>query len=276
MISESDKKSQSFELNSRNFPIEQYKSHNVSDWIGEHNNSSTVNGFRFRGGRNPETIGIWIWSEVFTHDFANGDKVAIILVDTQGIFDSRSSVHDCTTVLALSMMLSSVQCYNIMQNIREDDLQHLELFTEYARLALERSDEKPFQKLLFIIRDWPYAFETAYGWNGQNNVINDFLSENDDQTQEMRVLRARIKVSFDEIQAFLMPHPGCRCTREQFHRQFVRRFAKFHKICQGIGTSTSRTRKSHRQKDQRAESSCSRFDSVLGNLYKYLQWRHAT
>lgn len=94
-----------------------------------------------------------------------------------------------------------------MQNIREDDVQHLELFTEYGRLALEQSNEKPFQKLLFIVRDWPYAFETAYGWDGYK-VIDDFLLENDDQTPEMRALRARIKTSFEKIQAFLMPHPG--------------------------------------------------------------------
>lgn len=189
------------------FTWQQYKKHDITDWIGESRNNSHLNGFKFRGGQKPETIGIWIWSEVFTHDLANGDKVAVILLDTQGIFDSKSSVHDCTTIFALSMMLSSVQCYNLMQNIREDDLQHLELFTEYGRLAMEQSNEKPFQKLLFIVRDWPYAFETNYGWDG-HKVIDDFLLENDDQTPEMRSLRACIKASFQQIQAFLMPHPG--------------------------------------------------------------------
>lgn len=148
-----------------------------------------------------------MWSEVFTHDFANGERVAIILLDTQGIFDDKSSVRDCTTIFALSMMLSSVQCYNLMQNIREDDLQHLELFTEYGRLALEQSAEKPFQNLLFLIRDWPFAYETDYGWNGQQ-IIDETLAGNDEQTPEMRQLRERIKASFEEISAFLMPHPG--------------------------------------------------------------------
>lgn len=154
-----------------------------------------------------ETDGIWMWSEIFTHDFENGEKVAIILLDTQGIFDDQSSVRDCTTIFALSMMLSSVQCYNLMQNIREDDLQHLELFTEYSHLALEQSDERPFQKLLFIVRDWPFAYETGYGWSGQK-VIDKNLAGNDDQTPEMLQLRKRIQTSFEEISAFLMPFPG--------------------------------------------------------------------
>lgn len=148
-----------------------------------------------------------MWSEVFTHDYDNGEKVAIILLDTQGIFDDQSSVRDCTTIFALSMLLSSVQCYNLMQNIREDDLQHLELFTEYGRLALEQSTEKPFQKLLFIVRDWPFGYETNYGWHGQK-VIDEILAGNNEQTPDMKQLRKRLDSSFNDIGAFLMPHPG--------------------------------------------------------------------
>lgn len=184
----------------------------MTDWIGETANATGLNGFKWRSGRKRETIGIWMWSEVFTYDFENGEKVAIILLDTQGIFDDKSSVRDCTTIFALSMMLSSVQCYNVMQNIREDDLQHLELFTEYGRLALEQSAEKPFQKLLFIIRDWPFAYETNYGWNGQR-IINENLAECDERTPEMRQLRERIQASFQEISAFLMAHPGMKVAQ---------------------------------------------------------------
>jgi hypothetical protein len=56
-----------------------------------------------------------------------GVQVAIILLDTQGAFDSESTVRDCATVFALSTMLSSVQIYNLSQNIQEDDLQHLQV-----------------------------------------------------------------------------------------------------------------------------------------------------
>ncbi|XP_055296601.1 atlastin-like [Sitodiplosis mosellana] len=185
----------------------QYKKHDVSDWLGENGNMDELSGFKWRGGRKPETTGIWMWSEVFTHDFSDGEKVAIILLDTQGIFDHQSSWRDCTATFALSMLLASVQCYNVMQNVQEDDLENLEMFTEYGRLALEQSREKPFQKLLFIIRDWPNAFETSYGWNGQQ-VIDEILSEDDGQTSENRKLRDRIKSSFKEVKAFLMPHPG--------------------------------------------------------------------
>lgn len=185
--------------------IEQYKKHDVSDWLGE-KRTKELGGFKWRSGRKPETLGVWMWSEIFTHDFQNGDKVAIILLDTQGIFDSKSSLHDCTTIFALSTMLSSVQCYNLMHNIQEDHLQHLQLFTEYGRLALEQTSEKPFQNLVFIVRDWPFASETNYGWD--KTVVDDILTVNDEQTDDMRQLRERIESSFENISAFLMPHPG--------------------------------------------------------------------
>ena len=48
-------------------------------------------------------------------------------MDTQGAFDSQSTVKDCATVFALSTLLSSVQVYNITANLQEDDLQHLQV-----------------------------------------------------------------------------------------------------------------------------------------------------
>lgn len=152
--------------------IYQYNRHNVSNWVGDESQDgpNEFKGFKWRGGRTPETIGIWMWSEVFTHDFASGEKVAIILIDTQGLFEMGSEIHDWTTTFALSMLMSSVQCYNIMQNIQENDLQNLELFIHYGRLVHEQTNKKPFQKLVFIVRDWPFATETDYGWHGQKTV----------------------------------------------------------------------------------------------------------
>ena len=41
----------------------------------------------------------------------------------------------------------SVLVYNLTQNIQEDDLQHLNMFTEYGRLAMEDTGDTPFQRL---------------------------------------------------------------------------------------------------------------------------------
>lgn len=162
-------------------------------------------------------MGILIWSEIFTHDFANGEKVAIILMDTQGSFDCNSSVRDCSIIFAMSAMMSSVLCYNLMHNIREDDLQHLQLFTEYGRLLLNESpqvQEKPFQVLLFIVRDWQFAYQYKFGYSGGEEVVTNRLEKNPKQTADMKNLRVQLKCSFEHIRGFLMPHPGDAVTHD--------------------------------------------------------------
>lgn len=173
----------------------------MSNWIG----NSVKQGFKWRGGKDPETNGIWIWPDVFTHDFENGDRVAIILLDTQGIFDHTSSMKDCVSIFAISMLLSSVLCYNVTQNVEEDKLQHLQFFTNYAQLAMKDSSKKAFQKLLFIVRDWQFVCDHDFGYSKE--FVDDLLAENAKQTNDMRQLRKQIQESIDDINAFLLPYP---------------------------------------------------------------------
>lgn len=178
----------------------------MENWIGKNTNDRLSNGFSWRGGKERETVGIWMWSEVFTYDFSKDDKVAIILMDTQGIFDNKSSLKDCISIFAISMLLSSVQCFNVMRQVQEDDLMNLELFTKYAQLAKEDLIEKPFQKLLFIVRDWPSPDDNEFG--PSKEYAEDLLAKKDRQTIKMHELRDAIMASFDDIDAFLMPYPG--------------------------------------------------------------------
>lgn len=174
-------------------------------------------GFKWRGGKKPETNGIWVWSEIFTHREWNGDKLAIILMDTQGIFDNESSTNDCTSIFALSMLLSSVQCFNVLRNVEEDKLQFLELCMNYAQLAMKDShDVAVFQNLLFIVRDWQNSEEHDFGYCME--FVNDLLTENANQTPEMRELRNQTCKSINNIEAFLMSHPGkCMSQNKNFN-----------------------------------------------------------
>lgn len=178
----------------------------VTDWLGDDHEPLT--GFSWRGGSERDTTGILMWSEIFLHDYPNGDKVAIILLDTQGAFDSQSTVRDCATVFALSTMVSSVQIYNLSQNIQEDDLQHLQLFTEYGRLALADTGKKPFQRLQFLVRDWSFPYEAEYGALGGDKILKRRLEVSDKQHPELQSLRRHIASCFMEVACFLMPHPG--------------------------------------------------------------------
>ncbi|XP_038816590.1 atlastin-2-like isoform X2 [Salvelinus namaycush] len=175
-------------------------------WVGV--DDEPLTGFSWRGGCERETTGIQVWSQVFVVNKPDGSKVAVLLVDTQGAFDSQSTIKDCATVFALSTMTSSVQVYNLSQNIQEDDLQHLQLFTEYGRLALEEIYLKPFQSLMFLIRDWSYPYEHNYGLEGGKRFLEKRLQVKQNQHEELQTVRKHIHSCFSNIGCFLLPHPG--------------------------------------------------------------------
>ncbi|KAM4591403.1 atlastin-2 isoform 1-T1 [Odontesthes bonariensis] len=183
-------------------------------WMGGDNEPLT--GFTWRGGCERETTGIQVWNEVFVVDKPDGTKVAVLLVDTQGAFDSQSTIKDCATVFALSTMTSSVQVYNLTQNIQEDDLQHLQLFTEYGRLAMEEIYSKPFQSLMFLIRDWSYPYEHNYGLKGGNSFLERRLQVKPMQHEELQNVRKHIHSCFSSIGCFLLPHPGLKVATNPY------------------------------------------------------------
>ncbi|XP_016151116.1 atlastin-1-like [Sinocyclocheilus grahami] len=175
-------------------------------WLGDAD--EPLMGFSWRGGSERETTGIQIWSEVFLVDKPDGSKVAVLLMDTQGTFDSQSTLRDSATVFALSTMISSMQVYNISQNVQEDDLQHLQLFTEYGRLAMEETFLKPFQSMIFLVRDWSFPYEFPYGQEGGMKFLEKRLKISENQHEELQNVRKHIHSCFTNISCFLMPHPG--------------------------------------------------------------------
>uniref|UniRef100_A0A8C5EMH4 Atlastin-3-like n=1 Tax=Gouania willdenowi TaxID=441366 RepID=A0A8C5EMH4_GOUWI len=183
-----------------------YKKVSGTNWLG--GDDEPLTGFSWRGGSEPETTGIQLWSEVFLVTRDDGSELAVVLMDTQGAFDDQSTVKDCATIFALSTMTSSVQIYNLSQNIQEDDLQQLQLFTEYGRLAMDEIFLKPFQSLMFLIRDWSFPYEYVYGFKGGEEFLDKRLQVTDVQHEELQTVREHIHSCFTDISCFLLPHPG--------------------------------------------------------------------
>lgn len=190
------------------------------NWLG--GDDEPLTGFSWRGGSEPETTGIQLWSQVFLVQKSDGTEVAVLLMDTQGAFDNQSTVKDCATIFALSTMTSSMQIYNLSQNIQEDDLQQLQLFTEYGRLALDEIFQKPFQSLMFLIRDWSFPYEYTYGLRGGSDFLDKRLQVKETQHEELQTVREHIHSCFTHISCFLLPHPGLKvATSPAFQGQLI-------------------------------------------------------
>ena len=97
-----------------------------------------------------------MWNDVFLHTNENGEKLAIIVLDTQGLFDNDTSAQDNSRIFAIGTLISSIQVLNISMQIQEDQLQYLQFATDFAKFASKdcQKDGKCFQNLTFLIRDW--------------------------------------------------------------------------------------------------------------------------
>ncbi|KAJ6609196.1 hypothetical protein lerEdw1_015244, partial [Lerista edwardsae] len=105
-------------------------------------------------------------------------------------------------------LLPPFQIYNLSQNIQEDDLQQLQLFTEYGRLAMDEIFLKPFQTLMFLVRDWSFPYEYPYGLDGGMRFLDKRLEVKSHQHEEIQNVRKHIHSCFTNVSCFLLPHPG--------------------------------------------------------------------
>lgn len=117
-----------------------------------------LRGFSWRPGATRDTTGIIIWSDVFLHKHEmTGEEIAIIVMDTQGLFDNLTTATGNSRIFALGTLISSIQVLNLSGVVQEDQLQYLQFATEFAKFAAadkNGSNAKPFQNLMFLNRDW--------------------------------------------------------------------------------------------------------------------------
>jgi atlastin len=67
-------------------------------------------GFAWAGGQNRQTTGIWMWSEPFIRKVASyPEPIAILLMDTQGMFDNETTMALTARIFGLSTLISSYQ-----------------------------------------------------------------------------------------------------------------------------------------------------------------------
>lgn len=98
---------------------------NPSKWMGHKN--EPLSGFSWRGGCDRDTLGILVWSDVFLHTDQDGNDLAIILMDTQGLFDNDSTFQENSRIFTLSTLITSMQVFNIQGKIQEDQLHYLQV-----------------------------------------------------------------------------------------------------------------------------------------------------
>ena len=181
------------------------------DWIDVDIEES----FKYSNSEDRVATGIWIWSEPIIRKDREGNDIAVFLMDTQGWHDSRQPKRDDELIFELSTLLSSVILFNVEKRINEDVLFYLQNLTSTAH-ALGEMDDQPFQRLVFLVRDW-LAFDVMndfpYGYydSQRPTEFRDFIQykwEPSGRSEQDNKIRKMISLLYERICAYLMPNPG--------------------------------------------------------------------
>lgn len=175
-----------------------------------------VGGFRFKGGMDACTEGIWVWSKPFVR-IVNGKPLAVLLMDTQGAWDGQMTKEQSATIFGLTAVLSSKQIYNISMQIQEDKVENLAYFMKFAQAALRRSGEasnKSFQELDFLVRDWSH-FGDSWTVEECKAQMDKHLEKHLDPKKVAESSTAEaLHEMFQNIRCYCLPHPGLAIRKE--------------------------------------------------------------
>lgn len=171
--------------------------------------------FVSRRGPNVQTLGIWALDEIFVY---NGK--AIVLMDTQGIFDQELNQAMTIALISLSTIVSSYQIYNLDKRIQEDHLCNMAYFSGYSALVSNTDNTKIGQTLCLLARDWS-NFENNFDLDrcdAETLVYKkDFLDVTSRITDKVKLdTRKKIYDTYDNVVVRLCPHPGHIVTEGKF------------------------------------------------------------
>jgi len=198
-----------------NFVIKHLNKNNLDENnLEEENDQVLKDYFVSRRGADVQTLGVWILNKIFIH---NGK--AIVLMDTQGIFDQELNQAMTIALISLSTIISSYQIYNLDKRIQEDHLCNMAYFSAYSSLVSNTDNTKIGQTLCLLIRDWQ-NYENNFDLEKcdieADNYKNDFLQDNG-LTDKIKIdTRKKIYDTYDDVVVRLCPHPGHLVTEGQF------------------------------------------------------------
>ncbi|KAM5172650.1 RING finger protein 112-like isoform 2-T2 [Mantella aurantiaca] len=159
-----------------------------------------LNGFPCWPGTDKVTEGIWIWGKPFILE-NNGNKMAVFLLDTEGTKNTTSHKTVSMKLFLLTMMISSHLVYNVKDNVKETNIDYLEIYCD----PNENDSFHPFFALKYfdiLVRDRPESEDC------ETDFAKSYIEEQI-QNQSKRDMKSVLPmVEEKKVQCFLMPHPG--------------------------------------------------------------------
>ncbi|CAM5147675.1 unnamed protein product [Natator depressus] len=189
-----------------NYLLRRLQSLDVKDgsWMGRE--EEPLEGFEWRVGARSITKGVWAWSQPFWVP-SEGGQVAVLLVDTEGSMDIARDRETSVKLSTLSMLLGSYQILNVSSQLKDPDLEYLEMFLHVAEEVGKEYGLESIQHLDLLVRDWSNS--PVLGTDGGKEHLRD--------VRQMLAARSPWKhpkaleaLSRSKTRCYLMPFPGKR------------------------------------------------------------------
>ena len=178
---------------------------NKTNWI---ETAKSLQGFSW----NSKNRGISMWSDVFLHTNEIGEKLAIVMMETRNQCFLGHTTPD-TNFFVLETLISSIVIFDLDTQNSYYHLPSLEFAKEFAQIDATKNlpyRSKPFQKLLFLIKDLNNPEKLEFGIESCKKYLKD------DFDIDMNIM-TELEAIFEQIDCCLMPHPGKYVARNSKH-----------------------------------------------------------
>jgi len=109
-----------------------------------------LTGFSWNSNEESDINSLIFWNDIFLAKNNDNQEIAIALMDTKSTNLGNSDLMSFVT------LFSTVQLFNLSANLKENNLKNLidSIEKRIKNTAEIQQRIKPFQKFIFLIRDW--------------------------------------------------------------------------------------------------------------------------
>lgn len=167
------------------------------------------------------TKGLWIWNRPVEVTKADGKKMKVLVIDSEGIGAfTEDSNHD-NRIFLLALLISSYFIYNSMGSIDESALSNLSLIISLSMEIQVKSGQQGsadpdkiaeyFPSFLWVVRDFALKIEDEVGNKlSSKGYLEKSLKElagTSDKVEEKNKIRRKIVSMFQDRDCFTLVRP---------------------------------------------------------------------
>ncbi|RWS12287.1 atlastin-3-like protein [Dinothrombium tinctorium] len=197
-----------------------------NNWLGS--DEEPLTGMDWKPTHRTVTRGIWVWNKPYIRKLSNGKECVVLFMDTEGLYGKDEIRGRWSHVFGISTAASSVQIFNLKEELTPRDMEELQVFVRLAELGIKADADqnkeatlkmKPFQKLWFLIRSWRYPEDYDYGEKGGKKYLSDVFEAKETDKYHLREMKQSIINAYQDIHCYLMPHPNDVIYKSSFKGQ---------------------------------------------------------